>query len=126
VLKRSVNDDGDCKTMLGEECVSALENHYRREATEIMTRGRCPEGSEWNITVPFQCASLIGGGRAGWEGCLVLVRTFYPFPIPTTTVKCDNHHISTHQLDQETASTPRSSPKHTTPATALHLPLTLP
>jgi len=53
VLKRSVNNNGDCRTMLGEECVSALESHYRREATKSMTRGRCPARSEWNITVPF-------------------------------------------------------------------------
>jgi hypothetical protein len=86
VLKRSVNDDGDCKTMLGEECVSALESHYRREATETMTRGRCPEGFEWNITVPFQCASLIGGGE-NWLGGMFSSGT-YILSLPYSNDHC--------------------------------------
>lgn len=55
VLERSVNDNGDCKTMLGEECVEALRIHYTESATYGMTRGRCPSGLDWNTTVPRQC-----------------------------------------------------------------------
>ncbi|KAF2794593.1 hypothetical protein K505DRAFT_336812 [Melanomma pulvis-pyrius CBS 109.77] len=67
VLERSVNDNGDCKTMLGEECVEALRVHYTESAIYAMRKGQCPSGSDWNITVPQQCRGLVGGGEH-WLG----------------------------------------------------------
>ncbi|KAF2649352.1 hypothetical protein K491DRAFT_721758 [Lophiostoma macrostomum CBS 122681] len=64
VLQRSVDDNGDCKTMLGEQCVAALQNQYRQQATTAMMMGKCPES---NHTVPWECADLVGGGES-WLG----------------------------------------------------------
>lgn len=65
VLERSQNDNGDCKIMLGEDCVAALSNQYAQYATRAMLKGSCP--SNRNNTVPRECADLVGGGEA-WLG----------------------------------------------------------
>ncbi|KAF2738741.1 hypothetical protein EJ04DRAFT_560415 [Polyplosphaeria fusca] len=69
VIERSVDDNGDCKTMLGEECVNALNEHYTRIAASAMYDGECPRGSDWNTTVPAACASLVGDNLK-WNGGL--------------------------------------------------------
>jgi hypothetical protein len=97
VLERSVNDNGDCKTMLGEECVSALESHYKKIAAGSMTRGNCQTGSFSNLTVPYQCASLVGGGDQ-WLGAIASFG-MYPFPVARITFKCDDHAIHTYKSD---------------------------
>ncbi|KAF2114475.1 hypothetical protein BDV96DRAFT_647179 [Lophiotrema nucula] len=66
VLERSVNDNGDCKTMLGDECVEALVEKYRQVASTSMMRGRCPSGSQWNFTVPEACSDIVGDDL-GWN-----------------------------------------------------------
>jgi hypothetical protein len=120
VLERSVNDNGDCKTMLGEECVSALESHYKKSAAGSMIRGNCPTGAFWNTTVPYQCASLVGGGDK-WLGGVASFGT-YPFPVARITFKCDDHIIRTYKSDQEIISIQRSKANHPIPATAFHPP----
>ena len=95
VLERSVNDKGDCKIMLGEECVKALERHYRADATRSMMAGRCT-GTNRNTTVPFQCASLIGGGDQWLGGTFAGGMYCSSFPVPVITAKCDHHHIHSH------------------------------
>lgn len=68
VIERSVNDNGDCKTMLGTECVEALKKHYQVAATQYTQKGECPTTDPeiptnivWNKTVPEECRGLIGG-----------------------------------------------------------------
>jgi hypothetical protein len=67
VLERSLNDTEDCTTMLGNECANALKEHYARDARNSMMSGVCSAATDWNKTVPYQCASLFGGGE-GWKG----------------------------------------------------------
>jgi hypothetical protein len=66
VLERSVDDKGDCKTMLGEECVAALKDHYARSGMKSAFEGTCSGGS-FNTTVPHECAGLVGG-ETNWRG----------------------------------------------------------
>ena len=82
VLERSVNDKGDCKIMLGEECVEALERHYRAVAARSMTAGRCT-GIDQNTTVPFQCASLTGGEDQWLGGTYAGGMYCSSFPVPS-------------------------------------------
>jgi hypothetical protein len=57
VLERSLKDDGDCKTMLGEKCLHALLTHYRKDAAGNSLRsGNCGKA---NNTVPLECAGMM-------------------------------------------------------------------
>ncbi|KAF2445220.1 hypothetical protein P171DRAFT_431956, partial [Karstenula rhodostoma CBS 690.94] len=68
VLERSVDDKGDCKTMLGEECVAGLKRHYLDAAMRSAQSASC-QGDVFNATVPHECAGLVGGGTV-WRGGL--------------------------------------------------------
>ncbi|KAF2001704.1 hypothetical protein P154DRAFT_158208 [Amniculicola lignicola CBS 123094] len=72
VLERSVNDVGDCKIMFGEECVAALQLHHARAALERRTSADC--GRNWNTTVPWQCAGVLGREEKPeqWSGNLFI------------------------------------------------------
>jgi hypothetical protein len=57
VLERSLEDSGDCKIMLGDDCVNALVRHYRHEGYTNQSRsGDC---SKANFTVPAECAGMV-------------------------------------------------------------------
>lgn len=57
VLERSLEDSGNCKTMLGNDCVDALKRQYQQEAYTNQSRsGNC---SKANFTVPAQCAGMV-------------------------------------------------------------------
>jgi hypothetical protein len=84
VLLRSVDDNGDCKTMLGESCVAALQAQYRQQATSAMMSGGCSgqQGTPVNSTVPWECADLVGGGES-WLGGAVFTSK-YTIPSPSS------------------------------------------
>jgi hypothetical protein len=63
VIERSVNDKGDCKIMLGEDCVAGLKRHYLAMAIRSATLRDCAR----NYTVPQECMGLIDGGTQ-WRG----------------------------------------------------------
>ncbi|KAL1609992.1 hypothetical protein SLS60_001657 [Paraconiothyrium brasiliense] len=71
VLERSADDKGDCKTMLGEECVAGLIRHFQRSALKSVSDGTTSScsGEAFNSTIPQECASLVGGGSK-WRGGL--------------------------------------------------------
>jgi hypothetical protein len=56
VLERSLTDNGDCKTMLGNECVDALVRHYKRQALDQLSVGGC-DGT--NYTAPPECGDML-------------------------------------------------------------------
>lgn len=67
VMERSLEDKGDCKTMLGEACVEALKRHYVNEGRQYMEKGGCASEDDdlaglsdvqWNRTIPEECRSL--------------------------------------------------------------------
>lgn len=93
VLERSVNDNGDCRTMLGSECVDALARHYQQQAFSSSTSGDCPSGSNVNLTVPYQCANLINGAD-GWNGG-VMYTCKYPLALPPFPVRTRSLSIVT-------------------------------
>lgn len=66
VLERSVDDKGDCKIMLGEECVAGLKRHYQAEALRSARSADCQEDA-LIATVPQECAGLVDGGNE-WRG----------------------------------------------------------
>lgn len=53
VLERSLKDTGDCKVMLGEECVAAIKQAYKRRAVANMVTGECSVKSQ---ALPWPCA----------------------------------------------------------------------
>jgi hypothetical protein len=55
VLQRSLEDSGDCKTMLGDGCVDALVKHYTRAAVIQSTDG-C---NATNWTMPAECGEML-------------------------------------------------------------------
>lgn len=70
VLERSLDDKGDCKVMLGEECVQELKEQYLRKARTSMEWGLCqgtyakppePEIIPWDWSVPEACRGLVNG-----------------------------------------------------------------
>jgi hypothetical protein len=78
VVERSVNDTGDCKTMFGEECVQALEEHYKNQAAKASSLGTCQ--IQPNDTVPWQCADIVGGDES-WNTGIYHLGTFgHPIP----------------------------------------------
>jgi hypothetical protein len=57
VLERSLKDNGDCRTMLGDKCASALIEHYRKDAAgNSLLRGSCQKA---NNTMPRECAGMV-------------------------------------------------------------------
>jgi hypothetical protein len=64
VLERSLNDNGDCKTMLGNECVDALTRHYKRQAMIQLSQGDC---AGTNYTMPTECEMLGTTVRSKWS-----------------------------------------------------------
>lgn len=56
VLERSLKDDGDCTTLLGDECVAALKKKYIKEAANWPLRaGKC---DGMNNTMPKECSGV--------------------------------------------------------------------
>jgi hypothetical protein len=56
VLERSVNDNGDCTAMLGQDCVSAIKQRSMYQASEWPLRtGSC---ARMNGTIPAECDGL--------------------------------------------------------------------
>jgi hypothetical protein len=55
VLERSQEDSGDCKTMLGEECVQALQSWYSNQATSVWL-----SDGDYAIehTIPSKCEGM--------------------------------------------------------------------
>lgn len=65
VLQRSLNDEGDCKVMLGAQCADALKLHFLRESIKYIRAGGCPGSADvaQNNTVPWECAGLVGNSK---------------------------------------------------------------
>lgn len=76
VIERSVNDKGDCKIMLGEDCVAGLKRHYLTMALNSTLRD-CAR----NYTVPQECMGLIDGGTQWRGGRVFPTRTLDRIPI---------------------------------------------
>jgi hypothetical protein len=57
VYERGVDDNGDCRTMLGTECVDALQRVYTAEAEKGAIRGECPEVVSFPRLFPPECQS---------------------------------------------------------------------
>jgi hypothetical protein len=56
VLERSLNDNGDCTTMLGQECVDAIKKQTTLSAAQGPLRtGLC---SRLNRTIPDECSGV--------------------------------------------------------------------
>jgi hypothetical protein len=69
VLKRSLTDNGDCKTMLGNECVDALARHYKRQAINQLSEGSC---FGTNNTVPTECGEMLETTvRGKWRSIVI-------------------------------------------------------
>jgi hypothetical protein len=57
VLERSLEDEGDCTKMLGEECKEALESYYRDQAVLVWyAGGNC---ANMENALPAACEGLI-------------------------------------------------------------------
>jgi len=52
-LERSLDDNGDCMTLLGSECVAALKRWYARQGAQAMMLGDC---SATNTTFLEECS----------------------------------------------------------------------
>jgi hypothetical protein len=61
VMQRSLQETGDCKATLGEECIASLKALYANEAVGQMMRGTC---MHTNNTAPKECGGL---GRPGYS-----------------------------------------------------------
>ncbi|RYN84597.1 hypothetical protein AA0117_g811 [Alternaria alternata] len=59
VLERASEDDGDCKTMLGTECVEALESWYRRQGQAAWNDDQYPPCSAIQNTIPSECEGML-------------------------------------------------------------------
>ncbi|CAN9096236.1 unnamed protein product [Alternaria sp. RS040] len=59
VLERAGEDDGDCKTMLGTECVEALESWYRRQGQAAWNDDQYPPCSAIQNTIPSECEGML-------------------------------------------------------------------
>jgi hypothetical protein len=56
IMERSLKDNGDCSTLLGKECVTALKKMYLGEATNWPLRaGKC---AGMNSTMPRECSGF--------------------------------------------------------------------
>jgi hypothetical protein len=58
VLERSLDDEGDCKNMLGEECVKALESHYLIEGRKVYDDDE-QDCRVANNTIPQECEGML-------------------------------------------------------------------
>jgi hypothetical protein len=57
VLKRSLEDNGDCTTLVSEKCISALTQHYTTQANILRLDGTgC---TKTNNTVPRECDGMV-------------------------------------------------------------------
>lgn len=60
-LKKSVNDAGDCRTLVSDACLESLQAHYYNEALRQRSRwlknGGVNECGIENQTVPWECAA---------------------------------------------------------------------
>jgi uncharacterized protein YheU (UPF0270 family) len=58
VLERAQDDNGDCKTMLGEECVTALERWYSGQGSAVWgnDKKRC---NVMKNTIPSECKGML-------------------------------------------------------------------
>lgn len=87
VLQRSLDDQGDCKVMLGEQCADALKLHFLRESVAYIRAGGCPgDGTVvQNRTVPWECAGLVGNAEEWFEGQMWAAGMFIVAPtcLPT-------------------------------------------
>ena len=59
VLERAQADNGDCKTMLGEECVAALENWYSGQGLGVWGTERDPACNIMKNTIPSECEGML-------------------------------------------------------------------
>lgn len=66
VLERSIDDTGDCKIMMGEDCTAALERQYIGFAMHSAFSGSC-DFRQFTSTIPQECTSLVDGGSE-WRG----------------------------------------------------------
>jgi hypothetical protein len=55
LLERSLDDNGDCMTFLGSECVAALKRMSAERAVQAMRRGSCPDSAGEDKSVPPEC-----------------------------------------------------------------------
>ena len=73
VLEKSVGDTGDCRSMVSEACLQALERQYTNNAaSERNEYSRC---TDTNTTVPWECA---GSGMVA----PISRRKSFPLPFP--------------------------------------------
>jgi hypothetical protein len=68
VLERSLDDEGDCKIMLGEKCVNALERHYLKEGQRVYydDEKRC---MVTNNTIPDECEGMLQEAYSAGRFC---------------------------------------------------------
>ncbi|XP_014551364.1 hypothetical protein COCVIDRAFT_20351 [Bipolaris victoriae FI3] len=59
VLERSQQDNGDCKTMLGEDCVAALERWYAGQGLSVWSTDRYPACTAIQNTMPPECEGML-------------------------------------------------------------------
>ncbi|USP82131.1 hypothetical protein yc1106_09405 [Curvularia clavata] len=59
VLERSQQDNGEFKTMLGEECVAALERWYTGQGPSVWSTDRYPACTVIQNTVPPECEGML-------------------------------------------------------------------
>ncbi|KAF2020565.1 hypothetical protein BU24DRAFT_3052 [Aaosphaeria arxii CBS 175.79] len=78
VLRRSLEDKGDCKTMLGEKCVEALERQYHDYGVVAMKTFSCMKPI-FNTTIPKECSNELVNGQEGWLGSLFRTGEFRIF-----------------------------------------------
>lgn len=67
VLERAQDDDGDCKTMLGEECVQALQTWYSGQAFGLWSTQEC---SSIDHTIPSECEGMLTEAVTMSEFCI--------------------------------------------------------
>lgn len=59
VLERSIRDNGDCRTMIGDQCLAAWKRQYSGLANRLIYGASCT-GTSLNTTVPHECADIVG------------------------------------------------------------------
>jgi hypothetical protein len=59
VLERAQDDDGDCRTMLGTECVEALQSWYQNQGQAIWTTDQSPACSSIEHALPSECEGML-------------------------------------------------------------------
>jgi hypothetical protein len=59
VLERAQDDNGDCRTMLGTECVEALESWYHDQGHMAWITKESPACSAIQHTIPSECEGIL-------------------------------------------------------------------